>query len=137
MHRRVVFALAALPLSGSLVAYGPDAAPLAKALTGAPGTRMTGGTASAPILRAAARDRTLSRQYLHPSTTESALRLPRPGEIRRARAGRAPRWAAQYSEARHQIHNAAPERVRNDLERLKRDVALPALDLSNMRAVQA
>jgi hypothetical protein len=45
MHRRVVFALAALPLSGSLVAYGPDAAPLAKALTGAPGTRMTGGTA--------------------------------------------------------------------------------------------
>ena len=44
MHRRVVFALPALPLSGSIVAHGPDAAPLPKPLTGAPGAGMAGKT---------------------------------------------------------------------------------------------
>jgi hypothetical protein len=45
MYRRVVFALPALQLSGSIVAHGSDAAPRAKPLTGAPGTGMTGETA--------------------------------------------------------------------------------------------
>lgn len=44
MHRRVVFALPALPLSGSMVAYGPGAAPLAKPRTCAPGAGMGGAT---------------------------------------------------------------------------------------------
>ena len=45
MYRRVVFALPAMPLSGNIVAYGPDAAPPAKPLAGAPRIRTAGETA--------------------------------------------------------------------------------------------
>jgi hypothetical protein len=45
MYRRVVFALPARQLSGSIVAYGPDAAPVAKPLASAPGTEARGESA--------------------------------------------------------------------------------------------